>query len=92
MVRLRIGIIVQSLQMQIHIKLYKAQCPINYIHLKRLRWAGHIITMEEGRTPRNALEGDFDGKGREWEETVKKKQRTYWREEMIKRGQRTNMR
>lgn len=45
--------------------------------MKRLKWAGHIVRMEEERIPRKVLDGHFGGKrmvGRpriQWEEMVR---------------------
>lgn len=58
-------------------KLYDDIALSTLIRLKRLKWAGHIVRMEEERIPRKVLDGHFGGKrmvGRpriQWEEMVR---------------------
>jgi hypothetical protein len=34
-----------------------------YIGIKRIKWAGHLIRMEDYRIPKKILGGSFGGKG-----------------------------
>ena len=43
-------------------KLYDDTALSTLTRLKRLKWAGYVVRMEEGRIPRKVLEGHFDRK------------------------------
>lgn len=43
-------------------QLYKNLPMIDFIRLQRLYWVGHVIKMDEQRTPRRILMGEMEGK------------------------------
>jgi hypothetical protein len=57
--------------------LYSSPNPIRMIKLRRMRWAGHVVRMGEGRGVYRVLVGRPEGKGplrrsrRRWEDNIK---------------------
>ena len=44
-------------------QIYKEIPVSKFIRIQRLRWAGHVMRMDDGRNPKRALLGTWEGNG-----------------------------
>ena len=52
-----------------------------YIKLRRLQWAGHVVRMDDKRTPKRVLVGSIDGKRPKGRARKNGKMLSLWMEE-----------